>query len=192
MVQFCMASLLATMVLDEVAMEMLRDRGEAPLLFEACITLLNDTLEKLHAEIERQAIVEEGGEYDDDGLASAEHRSEQLEAEKEEREVGINPMEGGDGCYDLALGVRLAEATSQVRICATGSSLNLFSPSTPSVFCEPLTYSISCTGMHFYHSSLNLCGYKACSLLVVFADDVLLLLEPPVEAMWEAAFIKLQ
>ncbi len=53
MLQFCMASLLATMVLDDVAMEMVRDRGDAPVLFEACIVLLSSTLDKLHVELDK-------------------------------------------------------------------------------------------------------------------------------------------
>lgn len=59
MIQFCMASLLATMVLDDDAMELIRERGEAPILFEACIVLLTSTLDKLHAELDRRL----GGYY---------------------------------------------------------------------------------------------------------------------------------
>ena len=40
MIQFCMASLLATLVLDDGVMDLVRERGEAPALFEACIVLL--------------------------------------------------------------------------------------------------------------------------------------------------------
>lgn len=53
MIQFCAASLLATMVLDDDVMELIRDRGEAPLMFEACIVLLNSTLSKLKREVAR-------------------------------------------------------------------------------------------------------------------------------------------
>ncbi|KAG1678758.1 hypothetical protein FOA52_012798 [Chlamydomonas sp. UWO 241] len=82
MIQFCMASLLATLVLDDELMEMVRDRGDAPLFFEACILLLNVTLRNLHDELDRQ----DGDYYQDD----------------EEPAV-----------YDLALGIRLAEAAAQ-------------------------------------------------------------------------------
>lgn len=54
MIQFCMASLLATLVLDDDAMELIRERGEAPILFESCIVLLTSTLDKLHAELDRR------------------------------------------------------------------------------------------------------------------------------------------
>ena len=62
MIQFCMASLLATLVLDDDAMELIRERSEAPLLFEACIVLLTSTLDKLHVELERQL----SGYYEDE------------------------------------------------------------------------------------------------------------------------------
>ena len=58
--------------------------GDAPLLFEACLTLLTSTLANLHEELQRQ----EGSFYPDDDTPSV---------------------------FDLALGVRLAEAASQVR-----------------------------------------------------------------------------
>ncbi len=53
MIQFCAASLLATLVLDDDAMELIRDRGEAPLMFEACIVLLQSTMGKLKREVAR-------------------------------------------------------------------------------------------------------------------------------------------
>lgn len=39
-VQFCMAALLATLVLDEQAMEILQQRGEGHLVFEAALKLV--------------------------------------------------------------------------------------------------------------------------------------------------------
>lgn len=42
---FCMAAALATLVLDEEVMAMVRQRGEAPLMFSACMQLLLQTLE---------------------------------------------------------------------------------------------------------------------------------------------------
>lgn len=42
-VQFCMASLLATLVLDEEAMEIIRQRGEGHLVFEATLKLVRGT-----------------------------------------------------------------------------------------------------------------------------------------------------
>eukprot|EP00873_Tetraselmis_striata_P034657 jgi/Tetstr1/454921/TSEL_041784.t1 len=44
---FCMAAALATLVLDEEVMAMVRQRGEAPLMFSACMQLLLQTLEVL-------------------------------------------------------------------------------------------------------------------------------------------------
>eukprot|EP00798_Chlamydomonas_sp_ICE-L_P023775 gene23775-9334_t len=82
MIQFCMASLLATLVLDDEAMAVIRERGEAPVLFETCLLLLSSTLDKLRDELERQL----GNYYETDDEP---------------------PL------YDLALGVRLAEASSQ-------------------------------------------------------------------------------
>lgn len=70
-------------VLDEDAMNLIRDRGEAPVFFEACLKLLSNSMRDLHAELDRQA----GGYYKSD----------------------MQPT-----VYDLALGVRLAEASSQV------------------------------------------------------------------------------
>lgn len=64
--------------------ELIREMGDAPLLFEACLTLLTSTLANLHEELQRQ----EEGFYPDDDTPSV---------------------------FDLALGVRLAEAASQVR-----------------------------------------------------------------------------
>ena len=54
MIQFCMASLLATLVLDDDVMNMIRECGEAPILFEATITLVSSSMAKLHAELDRQ------------------------------------------------------------------------------------------------------------------------------------------
>jgi hypothetical protein len=68
MIQFCMASLLATMVLDDDAMDLIRERDEAPILFEACIVLLTSTLDKLHAELERQLT----GYYPEDAMVGRE------------------------------------------------------------------------------------------------------------------------
>ena len=70
-------------VLDEDAMNLIRDRGEAPVFFEACLKLLSNSMRDLHAELDRQAV----GYYKSD----------------------MQPT-----VYDLALGVRLAEASSQV------------------------------------------------------------------------------
>mmetsp|Transcript_26929 Transcript_26929/g.69418 ORF Transcript_26929/g.69418 Transcript_26929/m.69418 type:complete len:871 (-) Transcript_26929:1245-3857(-) len=81
MVQFCMASLLATLVLDDETMELIRDSGEAPTLFESCLRLLVSVFGKLHDELDRRT----NGYY----------------------------KEGDTAVYDLYLGVRLAEASSQ-------------------------------------------------------------------------------
>lgn len=43
-VQFCMASLLATLVLDDEAMEIIRQRGEGHLIFEATLQLVRATM----------------------------------------------------------------------------------------------------------------------------------------------------
>lgn len=64
-------------------MNLIRDRGEAPIFFEACLKLLSNSMRDLHAELDRQA----GGYYKSDSQPTV---------------------------YDLALGVRLAEASSQV------------------------------------------------------------------------------
>jgi hypothetical protein len=53
LLQFCAASLLATLVLDDDAMEVIKERGEAPTMFEACIVLLQSTLHKLKREVAR-------------------------------------------------------------------------------------------------------------------------------------------
>ncbi|KXZ56071.1 hypothetical protein GPECTOR_2g953 [Gonium pectorale] len=83
MIQFCAASLLATLVLDDDAMELIRDRGEAPLMFEACIVLLHSTLTKLKREVAR------------------------FYGQLSEEEAAASPQ------FDVELGVRLAEAASQ-------------------------------------------------------------------------------
>ncbi|GIL66635.1 hypothetical protein Vafri_20126 [Volvox africanus] len=83
MIQFCAASLLATMVLDDDAMELIRDRGEAPLMFEACIVLLHSTLGKLKREVAR------------------------FYGQLTPEEMEATPT------FDVELGVRLAEAASQ-------------------------------------------------------------------------------
>ncbi|GFH26691.1 uncharacterized protein HaLaN_24880, partial [Haematococcus lacustris] len=80
-IQFCMASLLATMVLDDEAMELIREREEAPILFEACIVLLTSTLDKVYEELDRR--------------------------------TGAYYKEGEEPEYELYMGVRLAEASSQ-------------------------------------------------------------------------------
>ena len=46
-VRFCMASALATLVLDEDVMVLLKDRGEAPMLFVHSIEILKSALGKL-------------------------------------------------------------------------------------------------------------------------------------------------
>eukprot|EP00198_Chlamydomonas_reinhardtii_P003541 XP_001692877.1 flagellar associated protein [Chlamydomonas reinhardtii] len=83
MIQFCAASLLATLVLDDDAMELIRDRGEAPLMFEACIVLLQSTLGKLKREVQR------------------------FYGQLTPEEAASTPP------FDVELGVRLGEAASQ-------------------------------------------------------------------------------
>jgi hypothetical protein len=46
-VQFCTASLLATLILDDAAMQLIRERREAPVLFEAALQLLSETVERI-------------------------------------------------------------------------------------------------------------------------------------------------
>jgi hypothetical protein len=46
-VQFCAASLLATLILDDAAMELIRERREAPVLFEAALQLLSESVERI-------------------------------------------------------------------------------------------------------------------------------------------------
>lgn len=54
MIQFCMASLLATMVLDDEAMDLIKERRESHLMFECCIVLLKSTLSQLQMQVESQ------------------------------------------------------------------------------------------------------------------------------------------
>ena len=81
----------------------LRDRGEAPVLFEACIVLLSSTLDKLHAELERQlnTYFQEDDREGQDGSEDGDKSSQ------------------SPAPFDLALGVRLAEAGSQVGTCSS-------------------------------------------------------------------------
>eukprot|EP00191_Tetraselmis_sp_GSL018_P024515 CAMPEP_0177627972 /NCGR_PEP_ID=MMETSP0419_2-20121207/31498_1 /TAXON_ID=582737 /ORGANISM="Tetraselmis sp., Strain GSL018" /LENGTH=1910 /DNA_ID=CAMNT_0019129181 /DNA_START=17 /DNA_END=5750 /DNA_ORIENTATION=+ len=46
---FCMASALATLVLDDHVMRIVRERGEAPMMFESCLDLANNTLQILES-----------------------------------------------------------------------------------------------------------------------------------------------
>ena len=48
-VRFCMASALATLVLDEDVMRAVKDRGEAPMLFVQAIEILKGALARLDA-----------------------------------------------------------------------------------------------------------------------------------------------
>ena len=75
-----------------------RERREAPLLFEACITLLGSCFSKLHAEIDRQM-----GEH----YATAVNNSSWGAPEDDGAGVQSEPE------YDMTLGVRLAEAAAQ-------------------------------------------------------------------------------
>ncbi|MEW5306191.1 MAG: hypothetical protein WDW36_008675 [Sanguina aurantia] len=86
MVQFCAASLLATLVLDDDAMDLVRGRAEAPLMFQACILLLGSVLGRMLAEVARQTAASAGT---------------------------ADPCQPAEQLYDLDLGVRLAEAASQ-------------------------------------------------------------------------------
>lgn len=47
MVQFCTASVLATLVLDDYAMDLVNERNECHLIFECCLSLLASTLQSL-------------------------------------------------------------------------------------------------------------------------------------------------
>ena len=47
-VAFCMASTLATLVLDDDVMLQIKQRGEAPIMFEHCIEILKQALHKLN------------------------------------------------------------------------------------------------------------------------------------------------
>lgn len=71
-----------------------RDRGEALVLFEACLLLLSSTMARLNTELCRL--------MEDDSIL-----------EEEVTEPGV----------DLALGVRLAEAAAQVRLSWRGMEL---------------------------------------------------------------------
>lgn len=51
MIQFCMASLLATLVLDDDAMALIKERNEAPIMFEACLVLLSSVMSQLKREV---------------------------------------------------------------------------------------------------------------------------------------------
>lgn len=51
MTQFCMASLLATLVLDDDAMALIKERNEAPIMFEACLVLLSSVMAQLKREV---------------------------------------------------------------------------------------------------------------------------------------------
>ena len=63
-----MASLLATLVLDDNTMERLADRGEAPLLFQACLRLLSVTMAQL-----KQALATDGVPHsEDEGMLMSE------------------------------------------------------------------------------------------------------------------------
>lgn len=52
MIQFCMASILATFVLDDEAMALVNKRKECHIIFQACIVLLESTLNVLKPEME--------------------------------------------------------------------------------------------------------------------------------------------
>lgn len=60
MIQFCAASLLATLVLDDDVMDLIREREEAPLMFQACIILLASVLGKMLTEVARQISIAAG------------------------------------------------------------------------------------------------------------------------------------
>lgn len=47
LVQFCVASILATLVLDDAAMDLVNTRNECHLVFESCLSLLGSTLQTL-------------------------------------------------------------------------------------------------------------------------------------------------
>lgn len=47
MVHFCMASILATLALDDEAMRLVNERNECHLVFESCLSLLGSTLRTL-------------------------------------------------------------------------------------------------------------------------------------------------
>lgn len=53
-VQFCMASLLATVILDDDLMVEIKQRGESPQLFSKCTTVLSATLDRLRQHVTGQ------------------------------------------------------------------------------------------------------------------------------------------
>lgn len=50
-VRFCIAALLATLILDEPAMELIRERKEAPVLFEASLQMLTESMERIRSDL---------------------------------------------------------------------------------------------------------------------------------------------
>jgi hypothetical protein len=79
-----------------------------PLLFEACLRLLSKAMRKLREEMERQM----GNFYLDPSTQSAGDGDG-----RDQRRDDIRPL------YDMARGVRLAEAAAQVRGCCVCNSL---------------------------------------------------------------------
>lgn len=134
-----MASLLAVLVLDDASMELLTQRGEAPLLFRACLALLSHTMDNvklLLAEpdsVLRTRLLSEGTVVRKGGgsrggaaaaAAAAAHAaaeaasggSEAATARQQQAEAAAQQMAAGEYVPDLeAAGkqVKLAEACSQ-------------------------------------------------------------------------------
>jgi hypothetical protein len=135
-----MASLLAVLVLDDASMELLTQRGEAPLLFRACLALLSHTMDNvklLLAEpdsVLRTRLLSEGTQVVRKGggsrggaaaaaaaaahaaVAAAGGGSEAATARQQQAEAAAQQMAAGEYVPDLeAAGqqVKLAEACSQ-------------------------------------------------------------------------------
>ena len=91
--QYCMACVLATLVLDHNAMQLICDRGDAPLLFDSCISLLSHTLDKIRA-------------YAHGGKSARDKRGKGQQAQKRDQ-----PSEHAN--FDLTHAVNLSLACAQ-------------------------------------------------------------------------------
>jgi hypothetical protein len=126
-----MASLLATLVLDDNTMERLADRGEAPLLFQACLKLLSLTMAKLKQDLatdnipqaeNQNILISEGAEQQQQQkesdsalgtLGSSSSEGSSLSGNRQEVGTSVPPAAGSRGTFNVQQAVSLAEACSQ-------------------------------------------------------------------------------
>jgi hypothetical protein len=116
-VRFCVAALLATLILDEPAMELIRERKEAPVLFEASLQMLTETMERIRSDLaaREQREQEQGAKRIERAL-----KRQQKAFEKVQKEAAAAAAAAGDAAAEGEGGAEGTEGAAAADAAAAG------------------------------------------------------------------------